>query len=194
MPTPLVEAVTGCLEDFGGDLLTCPGVERRGEEAELDGEAGVRGEAFTSDASVSFVGVAKRGASHISTSVVLSESPNETPSSCSPRRVEVSLVGTALSLLELSHGNVPSPHSDCVDSARSAFLDVSPLDTWPVSSPGGLKEEAEGTSMSAVFSEGASTVDRLASGCSATCVLAFLFPRSRRESEGLLNNESNLNC
>lgn len=139
----------------------------------------------------SFFGVAGGGASHISTSLELSESSNEMASfdlhwfcwtelSCG-----TSLAGTAL-LSDLSPEDVPSPRSHCVDSARTAFLDVSTV---------GLPEkEVVGVSASLGDSRGASTVDRFVSGCSGAGVLAFLFPRSRLVSVGLLSTESKVLC
>lgn len=139
---------------------------------------------------MSFLGVASGGASHRSTSFELSESSNVTncPDLC---WIEMSC-GTSLAvaalLSELSLEDVPSPRSDCVDSGRTAFLDVS----TPVDCLGLIENEVVGVSVSLGRSRGASTVDRFVSGCSGTGVLAFLFPRSRLVSEGLLSIESNM--
>lgn len=137
---------------------------------------------------VFFLGVAKRGASHISTSLELSESSNDTTSTdlCWFCWIEMScgmsLSGTVL-LSELSLEDKPSPH-------RSAFFDVSTV----LDCPGLSEKEVVGVSVSFDCSRGDSTVDRFKSGCSDTGVLAFLFPRSRLVSEGLPNVELNIFC
>lgn len=145
---------------------------------------------------MSFLGVASGGASHISTSLELSESSNETTSgsrwACWTGMLRgTSLVGTAVRS-ELLLEDVPSSRSDCVGSGCPAFLDVSTLLDCTGMSEKESEKEVVGVSMSLDCSLGASTVDRLVSGCSATGALAFLFPRSGLESEGFLNTESNV--
>lgn len=102
-----------------------------------------------------------------------------------------SLVGTAVPSVLLLE-DVPSSRSDSVDSGCPAFLDVSTLVDCTDISEKESEKEVVGVSMSLDCPRGASTVDRFVSGCSATEALAFLFPRSRLESEGFLNTESNV--
>lgn len=181
-------ASAGCLVDIRGDLSLL-GVKTPGKESEL------------TDAliPVSFLGVERAGASHISTSLDVSESSNEMTSSdlrwfcwiemstCGTSTCGTSLAGTAL-LLELSLEDVPSPRSGCEGSGCTAFLDVSTL----VDCHGLSEKEVVGISLNCI--RGDATVDRFVSGCSDTGVLAFLFPRSRLESEGLCSVESNVFC
>lgn len=190
--------------DIGGDLLTwckgdlsLPGLETPGKESELAGEAGFFGDVRIPVTCVSFLGVARAGASQISTSSQLSDSSNEmtfsdllwfcrTEMSCG-----TSIAGVAL-LSDLSREDVPSPRSDGLDSGGTAFLGVSTLVDCP-----GFSEESEmevvGVSEPLDRSWGAFTVDFFVSGCSAGGVLAFLFPRRRLEKEGFLT-ESDVFC
>lgn len=161
------------------------------KELELAGETGFIGDAWIPVTFISFLGVARGGASHISTSLELSESPSEMTSSdlrwfC---WIEISCgmlpAGTALLTEDL-----PSPRSSCVGSVSTAFLDLS----TPVDCPGLPEKEVVGISVSLDCSRGDSTVDCFLSGCSGKGVVAFLFPRSWLVSEGLLNIESNMFC
>lgn len=188
-------ASAGCLLDIRGDLLPwctgdvpLSGVETPGKESELADVAGFIGDARTPVTCVSFFGVARAGASHISTSLEVSESSNEIISAglgwfC---WIEMSggtsLAGTTLPS-EVSLEDVPSPRSDFVDSGCPGFLDVSTR----VGCKGLNEKEVVGVSVSLERSRGDSPVDRFVSGCSDTVVLAFLFPRSRPVSEGLPN-------
>lgn len=181
--------------DFRGELLTLctgdlslSGAETRGKEPELVGEAGIFGDALISVTSVTFLRVAGGGASHMSTSLELSESCNEITSSDSEISCGTSLAGSAL-LSEWSLFDEPAPFSDHADSGCSAVLDVSTLvDCSGVSEES--EEEVVGVSGSLARSREASTFDRFVSGCSGIDVLAFLFPRSRLVIEGLRNNTS----
>lgn len=181
--------------DFRGELLalctgdlSLSGAETRGKEPELAGEAGFFGDALIPVTSATFLRVAGGGASHMSTSLELSESSNEITSSDAEISCGTSLAGSAL-LSEWSLFDVPAPFSDHADSGCSAFLVVSTLVDCS-----GLSEESEeevvGVSGALGRSWEASTFDRFVSGCSGTGVLAFLFPRSRLVIEGLRNNTS----
>lgn len=176
----------GCLVDIRGDLNLL-GVENPGEESELT-------DALIPASCVSFLGVERAGASHISTSLDVSESSNEMSSSdlrwfcwIEMSTCITSLAGTALRL-ELSLEDVPSPRSDWVGSGCTAFLDVSTL----VNGQGLSEKDVVGVSLNST--RGDATVDRFVSGCADTGVLAFLFPRSRLESEGLCSVELDVFC
>lgn len=133
------------------------------------------------------LGVAIAGASHISTSLEVSESSIATTSSdlCWFCWVAMSSYGTSREstelLSELSPEDAPLPQSDCVDSGCTAFLDVS----LRVDCAGLSEKEVLGVSGSLDRSSGDATVDRFVAGCSDTGVLAFLFPRSLLVCEGL---------
>lgn len=139
------------------------------------------------------MGAVRGGASHISTSFELSESFNMTTfsGSCWVSWIEMycdtSLAFSAL-LSECSLEDEPSTHSDWVDSLLPPFLAA---DTTIKSSGLSDKEEV-GVSVSLDVLVVDSLFNRFVSGCCGTGVLAFLFPRSRLVSEGLLNDESNL--
>lgn len=159
-----------------------------GMRLELAGETGLTGDAWIPVTGMSFLVVAGGGASQISTSLELSESSSEM--SCSDLRwfccfgmsCGTSPAGTAL----LSE-DLPSPHSDCVGLVSTAFLDLS----TPVDCSGLSEKEVLGVSVSLDCSCRNFPADRFLSGCSATGVLAFLFPSSLLVSEGLLSIESN---
>lgn len=173
-----------------GDL-PLPGVETPGKESE---SADFIGDLQIPVTSASFFGVA--GASHISTSLEVSELSNEIISTdlCCFCWIEMSggtsLAGTAL-LSELSLKDfLSSASSDLVNSWSPAFLDVPTLVACRVLS----EKEVVGVSVSLDRSRGDSSVDRLVSGCSDTDVLAFLFPRSLLVSEGLRSEGSDGFC
>lgn len=91
-------------------------------------------------------------------------------------------------LSEFSLEVEPSPFLDWEDSGCTTFLDVSTA----VDSPVLFDKEVVGISVSLSNARGLSTVALFVSGCSGTGVLAFLFPRSRLVSDGLLKLASDV--
>lgn len=165
--------------------LSFPGVEVAGKVGVDKGFFGVTHTPVTCG---SFLGVAGGGASHMSTS--LSESSSMmafsdlcwTEMACGPPLADAPL------LSEFSSEVEPSPSLDWEDSGSTTFLDVSTAVVFPVL----FDKEVVGISVSLGHARGLSTVVLFASGCSGTGALAFLFPRSRLVSDGLLKLESDV--
>lgn len=126
--------------------LSLSGFETPGEESELTGEAGLSGDAEIPFTCVPFLGVASGGASQISTSLELSESPSGsrwagwTGATCGASLTSV--------LSESQLEDVPSAQSEGADTGGPAGLGVSTLVTCTGKSDRESEKEVVGLSLS----------------------------------------------
>lgn len=96
----------------------------------------------------------------------------------------------AVALSEVLPEDFASLRSGCVDFGSPPFLGVSTLVDCTGISAMKSEKDVVGVSWSVTCSQRVSGTDRFESSCSGTGALAFLFPRSLLESEGLLSAES----
>lgn len=183
------------LLNIRGDLLA----DRRGDEAadkelETAGVAGFMGDALIPLTCASFSGVLGAGASQISTSSELSASSCEKTFgsgwACWTETSGGTSFDGAVALLEVLPEDFASLRPGCVDFGPPPSLGVSTLVDCTGVVATEFEKDVEGVSWSATCLRRVSGADRFESGCSVTGALAFLFPRSLLESEGLFSVES----
>lgn len=176
-----------------GDLSLL-GVEAADKELEMPGEAGFMGDALIPLTCASFSGVLGAGASQISNSSELSESSSEktfgSGRACWTKTLDGTSFDGVVVLSEVLPEDFASPRSGCVDFGSPPSLGVSTLVDCTGVAATESEKDVEGLSWSVNCSRRVSGADRFESGCSVTEALAFLFPRSLLESEGLLSAES----